>query len=221
MTFYEFVDGATNLVPLCLLIGLGLSFYYFRRLDKIYKLLVLYLVLSLIADILSRTLAYIEANNLLIVLLFGFFELLFFTLLYFSALLHKPTYIMWILIITGLVYMLWEMLSLPFMEINLFQSYVRVVDAFLIVLLSLVFFSERVRWFEHPEWPLFRLNTAILAYFSVGFIFFLPMNFLINQRSDTKMIFWLVYIFMTLFFYVFLICEICINGLSRKRLPSG
>lgn len=216
MTFYDFVDLSTNLIPLCLFTGLGLSARRFNRLDKTYRLLTCYLLLAFVADILSRVLAYTNNNNLPLVLLFGFFELLFFAVLYFSAWLKKPSYIMRMLVAAGLAYMLWEIFGLRFRETNAFQSYVRPADAFLVVLLSLTFFAEKIRRHEHPEWPLFRLNTAILVYSSASFVFFLPMNFMINQRSDTKMAVWLAYILVTLLFYIFLIREICINGSNRK-----
>ncbi len=221
MTFYDFIDYLTYLSPAALLLGISLGLWLFRRLDDAHKIVTLYLVISLMTDLLMRLFAYLYNNNLVLILIFSLIELLLFAVLYFRLLLEKRYPVLLILVIIGALFIGWELLNLKFFSIPQFQSYSKVVDTLLVVLLSITFFFECLRKEKSARWHFFRLNAVILGFFSLSLIFFLPINFLINEKSDFKYYFWIGLPIATIAFYLFLTREIWKNGTTRKRLPSG
>lgn len=221
MTFYDFIDYLTYLSPAALLLGITFGLWHFRSLDDAHKTVTLYLFISLLTDLLMRMFAYLFDNNLVFILIFSLVELALFAFLYFRLLLERRYPTLLILVLIGILFIGWELLNLKFFSIPQFQSYSKVVDTLLIVLLSITFFFECLRKEKDARWNFFRLNAVILAFFSLNLIFFLPINFLINEKSNLKFYFWLGNLVATIAFYLFLTREIWKNGTTRKRLRSG
>lgn len=221
MDFYEFIDTLTFLAPAASFTGVAAGIYYYRFLNPVYKMIGLYLIIALATDIFSRLYVLNYDNNLVFILIFSLLELLIFVCLYLIFFLQQQRKLMLIVASAGVLFIIWEIFSLRFIQVEQFQSYSKVVDTFLIILLSIAFFFEKIKAYDSKQWKLFRLNSIILTFFSLNLIFFLPLNFMINENSGLKFYFWLANLIITILFYIFLTLEIWRNGLTRKRLRSG
>jgi hypothetical protein len=115
-------------------------------------------------------------------------------------------------------YIVWEIFKFK-SDVKEFQTYSKIADNFIIVLLTLAFFFEKINIFKESKWDNFRLNAVILAFFSINMLFFLPYNFIINETIGFW--FWLGILVSTTLFYTYLTHCIWKNGRTRKLLPSG
>ena len=73
---FKFFDALTYCSPAILLAGIVLGIFYINRLDRLHKLLLLFLVMALVVDLLSRFLGSYYKNNLIMIPIYGLLELL-------------------------------------------------------------------------------------------------------------------------------------------------
>ena len=215
MTIAEIVILLTLFSPSILAIGICIGFYFYKYLNTIHKSITWYLVLMLLVDITSRIMGY-YGNNLIVLLVYSLLELLLFVLFYYKFLFKARHRFIMGLSIVAILYIFWEILILRKIEAQQFQSYAKVTDNFVIITLALAFFHEKINIFKELKWDNFRLNAVILVFFSVNMLFFLPINFLINETSGLNHYFWLSNLVITILFYLFLITSIWKNGRIRK-----
>lgn len=215
MTIAEIVILLTLFSPSILAIGICIGFYFYKYLNTIHKSITWYLVLMLLVDITSRIMGY-YGNNLIVLLVYSLLELLLFVLFYYKFLFKTRHRFIMGLSIVAILYIFWEILILRKIEAQQFQSYAKVTDNFVIITLALAFFHEKINIFKELKWDNFRLNAVILVFFSVNMLFFLPINFLINETSGLNHYFWLSNLVITILFYLFLITSIWKNGRIRK-----
>lgn len=216
MEFYDFVDRLTLACPLILTTGVFAGSWKFRYLDDVHRLLTLYLLVSLTADLASRFYVFSHTNNLVFILLFSLLELGLFTVIYFRLFFLRGKPMLLVLSLLGLAFIGWELLHSRFSDTSRFQSYSKVVDTFLIVSFAVAYLFERLRQ-RQAMWMYFRLNAIVLAFFSFNLLFFLPLNLLINEESGLKFWFWFGNLVATLVFYTLLTREVWINGTSHRQ----
>lgn len=218
MTFFEFAKGFTFSTPVFLVIGLSIGFYYYKLLDNIHKSLVWYFVAMLLADGFSRLLG-ATGNNLIGLLVYCLFEMTLFTCFYFKYLFkikHKPVLLLYAV---ACAYILWEIANLESADVKGFQSYAKVADDFVIIVLTLTFFHERINIFKEAKWDNFLFNVIVLIFFSINLVFILPLNFMINDSLGIY--FWFGNNISIVLFYSYLTHSIWKNGRTQKLLLSG
>ena len=211
----EILYYITYISPLILTIGLILGGIYFYELNTIHQLLLGYLLIALIFDLLSRFVGESFGNNLIFIPLFGFFELLIFSFIYLIFLVPDRNVALALITGMGLCYIGLEIWHLKNKDAQEFQTYARVVDAFILVLMSIIFYVRKMNEDKTIVPGVFMLNTLVLIYFSLHLIFILPINFLINESSQLKFYFWMVNLFVTVVFYSFIIYLIWKNGKTQ------
>ena len=221
MTFFKVLDFMTFLSPLLLLLGIAIGMYYYKFLDTIYKVLLVYLIVSLCTDVISRIYGHFYRNNLIFILVFSLTEAAIFSILYHNCFFEKRNKLMLVLSSIAALYMVWEIGTLGTIQVRQFQSYAKVADSFLIIILAITYFFEKIGRNTAAEVEILKLNSIILIYFALTLIFYLPINFLININSDLKFYFWGANLLLTLLFYVFISWEIWKNGLNLKQSPFG
>ena len=202
--------------PVALIIGLTVGLYYYKLLRPIYKSIFWYLLIMLFVDIFSRIYGKLMGTNLIVLLFYSLIELIILTYFYnkfmYSSM-HKSTVGVAII---GLLYIICEIFTLHNIKVSQFQSYAKVVDNFIVIILSLVFFHEKINRYRDAKWTNFGLNMAILAFFSINMIFFLPINFLLNETAGFSHFFWFGNLFATVLFYLFLTWSIWKNGRTQR-----
>ncbi len=210
------------IVALILGIAVVIGMVKFKKLQPLYKWLFFYVLIALIFHVLSHYYGYFHKNNLRFAQSYGFFELLIFIIIYRSFLLKQITgIIILVLGICGLIYIVKESMTLDFTDLKNFQYYSRPIDAFIIVLASILYFAEQIGQTKTVDRSKMILNGVILVYFSLNLIMILPINYFINAETTLKFIFLVSNMITTTLLYIYLTYALWKNGKIQKPLRSG
>lgn len=215
MEFIQIVDFSTYLNPVILFAGIGIGFYFYKKLDNLHKTLTYYLVIMFILDILSRIIGFKYGNNLVFIPIGGFFELLGFSVFYYFLGIKESTIKKWALIATvfcTFLFAIWEIIKVYNAPVEEFESYTTVIATLFVVLMALGFFLGNILKRKEISNNIFMLNSGILIFFSLVLIIFLPIDFLIHDNTGLKFYFWFANLIFTLVFYTFLNLSIWKNG---------
>jgi hypothetical protein len=218
MTFKELSYLMLTLSSIPLWIAFILSVIVYKKLDPLHKSLRTYLFLMLVVDITSKVLGRVYNNNLILLPIFSFVELAFFIYFYNVYLLKKRNYVLMGIGLTGLMFIIAEFLQyfiFNTLDIKQFQPYAKVTDNFIIVLMALTFYLQKMNDFRETKWDNLRLNTVILIFFTLNAIMFLPYNFIINSTGDAKFYIWTINMIIMLLFYTYLAIAIWRNCRSK------
>lgn len=222
MNIAEISAHLAILSPIITCIGSIVGIAFFKRLSIINKNLTVYIILLFIADIASRIIR-IDGSNFIILPLYSVLELGFFIWFYNKVLLNKTRKGLVLLGILGGVYIIGEtVLHFIFNDVNTkqFQPYAKVVDNFIIIIMALCFYLEKINNFKHVNWKLFRMNTVILSFFTLNVIVFLPFNFLVNENTGLKYYFWLVNIISLILFEIYIVFSVWQNAVQKKIVQT-
>lgn len=217
-----FIVGIINYIPklnpLILTSGIILGSYYYMNLNNIYKSIYYYLILMLCIDVSSRYLG-ASGNNLIILLVYSLLEVIAVSLFYFKYLLNKRYIILYVIATAGIGYIMWELYYYIINKVSIreFQPYSKIIDNFIIIVMAMTYMYEKVNNYKESKWNNFQLNIAVLIFFTLNTLIFLPVNFLVNEDSGVKYYFWTGNVLLLLLFYSFLIFKIWKNGKIRKQ----
>lgn len=220
MTFYEFLSHFTLLCLGMPFIGFLLGIFHYKSLDIAHKGISWYLLAMVLVDIMSRILG-ATGNNLIGLLFYSLFEMTMFTFFYFRFFLKAKHPLVLLLFSLGVIYIIYEIIIFDRDNMATYQSYAKVIDDFIIIILALTYIHEKVNVFKESKWEDFRLNIILIAYFSLNLVFFLPFNFIINKSSGYQFYFWFAIAISVLTFYSYLTYSIWKNGRTQKLLPFG
>jgi hypothetical protein len=139
--YYKIIFHIADLNPIVLILSFIIGLYTYKRLNDLHKNVLYYLVLMLCVDILGRVLAAIYGANIIVLPLYSLVEMLFFLYFYNKYLFFKPSRIFIFLGIAGTLYIIAEITQYFILEtLNLkqYQPYGKVVDNFVIILMTLM-----------------------------------------------------------------------------------
>ncbi|MBY8962701.1 hypothetical protein KJK34_08055 [Flavobacterium sp. D11R37] len=219
MTLNEFINFLPLSVKALLAIGVVIGAITFRSLDGLNRYLYFYILLMAVFEAASSILLEISNSNMIVLPIYCAVEVMYFTFLYNIYLLSKQNNILKILSFGALFYIIFETIYyfvLNDINVKFYQPYAKVADNFVIIMYALYFIYEKVNLYNEQRWDNFRLNIIVLIAFTLTLIVFLPFNFLVNEETGIKFIFWLVNIVVILLFYGYLIWHIWRNGRIRK-----
>lgn len=220
MTFYELVKSLNLLSSVISLIGFSIGLYYYKSLDIVHKGITWYLLGMFLTDLVSRIIA-ATGNNFIVLLVYSLLEMTLFAYFYFKYFFKAQHRLVMSLCCIAFLYILWEIVLFERTDLKGFQSYAKVVDDFIIIILILTFFHEKINIFKEFKWDNFRFNAIVFVFYSINLVFFLPLNFLINESSGLKFYFWLGNTLSLILFYSYLTHSIWRNGRTQKLLRSG
>ncbi|MCC7454617.1 MAG: hypothetical protein IT222_10655 [Crocinitomix sp.] len=211
-----------SLITLALIVAVIIGLIQFNKIQALYKCLYFYLCLAFVFNIISVVVGFRLGNNMVVVQIYGFFELLTFTLIYRFFLLKKLAgNILLFVGIIGMAYILLENTLIDFYDLKTLQYYSRAIDPFTIVLASLFFFAEKLGQSKEINKSNMILNAVVLVYFSLNLIMILPINYLVNADTELKFYFLLSNAFVTTLFYIYLTYSLWKNGKIQKPLRTG
>lgn len=207
--------------PVVLLIGVIAGIIYFKQLKASYRLVVIYLAICLVTDLFCRFWGYFSdlKYNLFLIPIFGFLELVVFSILYYRYIFRNKSNSLLLFIAAMFLLILSEIaFASKLFHRETFHSYGKVIaDA------SVVFFCLLYYWkvFKgqipiNSEYNL--LNAVVFVYYSVNLFIFLAVNFLVNAKLTFVIFFWAVNLISMVLFYLILIYLIWQNGKTRKIL---
>ncbi|RZJ74098.1 MAG: hypothetical protein EOO45_09460 [Flavobacterium sp.] len=217
MTVHEIVDRLTYLSPAILAGGIWVGFLNFKKIDSVHKSITFYLLVMLCVDVASRILGHL-GNSILVLLVYSLIEVILIVYFYYKYLFRTKHLVVLALSILAGIYILWEIASFEKIEAKHFQSYAKVADNSIVILLALSFFYERLSMFKESKWDNFRLNAIVLVFFSVNLLFFLPFNLIINKSTGLQFFFWYGILLITILFYVYLSWSIWNNSKKNPKL---
>jgi hypothetical protein len=194
-------------------IGIIIGGFVFKKLDTIYKYILIYLIMAFTVDLLSR---FLIQNNLIAVPVFGFIELLLFSMLYNELIFSKNLFFKPI-IGFFLLFILIDIITSKASTPKHFQSFGRVLDGFSIVFFSLYFYWKVLKEGVLKHLKTLRLNTGIFLFFLLNSLWFLIANFLVNTPYKLVFSLWLINIIATPLFYSFLTFHVWQNGKHLKQ----
>jgi len=165
----------------------------------------------------SRVIGQTTYNNLITFNVLSLIEILTFSIYYFNNI--KTKRFVSILASIGIGYPLIEIALINTDNVVSFQSYSKVLVAFLIIIMSFYYILYQIK----REQKIANQNLAfvIIAYFSLELIFLLPLNFLINYNSPFVLYIWFFRLSVNIFFYSYLIRFIWRNGKVQKQSYFG
>jgi hypothetical protein len=219
MTLSEFSRYLGDVSSMALITGLVLGVLFYKKLDRLHKSILVYMVLMLTIDTACRIFEYYNHSNMIVLPIFSLVELLFFVYLYNKYLLKKESKTIIAFGLLGMLYIVvefFEYFIFGTLDIKQFQPYSKIVDNFIIIVMALVFYYEKMNSFNETKWSNFKLNTAILIYFTINAIVFLPFNFIINENIGVRFYIWTVNVVIILLFYSYLTILIWKN--SRRAI---
>lgn len=220
MTFVEFVRGVNICGTGMALTGFVLGMVYYKSLNVVHKGITWYLFVMILVDVASRILGK-TGNNIIVLLSYSIVEMSMLTFFYFRYFFKARHRLIIALFLISFAYIIYEIISFDRTQMKDFQSYAKVIDDFMIIVLVLTFFHEKINIYKESKWDNFRLNAIIFVYFSINLVFLLPFNFIINRTSGYQFYFWFGISVTILLFYTYLTYSIWKNGRTQKLLPSG
>ncbi len=218
MNLYNFLDTLTYLSPIIAFIGAVGGVVFWNKLKRLKRYLVIYLCSAFLVDVISRVVSYYYGNNLFFIPLFGLLELIIFSLIFIHLI---PSKWIGLICLPGLGYILYELVMINSSDIDHFQSYSRVVDSFILVVFGVVYYARKIIRDADLNKDEFQLVGAVLFYGALSLIYFLPINFFVNENTNFNLLFWLTYLVLNLLFYSYLTWKIWKNGKIRKQFLYG
>ncbi len=213
MSFTEVYNLLNLLSPGILFLGIILGIYTYRNLDIIHRGITVYLIIMLLVDMTGRVFEYLYGNNLFILLIYSLIEVTMFTYFYFKYIFQRLHYIALVFSSIGIIYICWEIVKFKNNIVD-FQPYSKVVDNAVIIYLSLTFLYEKIIEFKQFRFQEFYIQLAVLIFFTVNSIIFLPLNFILNQTAGKY--FWQLILLITVIFYSYLTYSIWQNARQNK-----
>ena len=181
------------------------------------RIILTFVLISFLIDVISRAYVNLFGSNLILFNILSLVELLAFCLFFYSS--EVPKKIATSVFILGGLFVLVESWLNYSERWQTFQGYSKAFVAFLIVCLAL--FSILNQIIQEREVENKPMNYGVIFYFSMEFILLLPMNYLINARSEYVMFLWATRIGVIFIFYFIIIHYLWSLGRTQKLLPSG
>lgn len=217
----EFSILLTDLSRYTDIAGLMVGIYFYKKLSPLHRGLLLYLFLMFFTERLSVYILKFIPSNHVVLPIYAFLELAFFTWFYNFRLFSKPKVPLLLLGAAAGLYISWELIFdfiLNVRDIRTFQPYCKVVDNFVIIIFSLSYLHKKMSRYDETRFNNFWLNLTVLVFYTFTLVIFLPFNFLVNASSDVIFYFWAFNVVLIILFYSFISVRIFMYGRSITLL---
>lgn len=216
----KLLDWSTWLVPLFLSVICYSIAKYYKIFQPYQKVIYIYLLISLFVDLLSRFWSFAFAQNLEFISIFAIIEVLIFYVFYYKILSKENNLLGNILTIFALTYFCIDILLFKTNRITDYQTYTRSVSSLYIVLGSLLYYKKIYSEYIRDK-ELLQLNGILLLYYSLNFILYLPINYIINVSVAINISLWIFKVILLLIFYLYLWKHLMSYGKNKKQSRIG
>lgn len=193
------------LIPSC-----TLGLWYRQRLSRPFRFLLLYLCFNLIVEIGSRVLGYLFRNNLPLLHVYTFGELLLWSLFYREILARGTFLVRYFKWITGIALLAIVLNSLFVQGFLTFNSYAKTLAQVLIIFYA-ISYAFNFLLDDSPDTPekkgLRRVNTGVLVYYC-GSLFIYMFSSFRGDKADYRLL-WDINILLNLFFQLSVFVSLC------------
>ncbi|CDT34228.1 membrane hypothetical protein [Sphingobacterium sp. PM2-P1-29] len=216
----KLLDWGTWLVPLLLSLMCYSIAKYYKLLKPYQKVIYIFLLISLSVDLLSRFWSFAFAQNLEFISIFAIIEVIIFYIFYYKILSSTNHLLGNILTIFALAYLCLDMLLFQTNRLTDYQTYTRSVSSLYIVVSSLLYYKKIYSEYTRDK-ELLQLNGILLLYYSLNFILYLPINYIINVSVAINISLWIFKIILLLIFYLYLWKHLMNYGKNKKQSRIG
>lgn len=205
-----------------LLLTIILLFFYRKKIPESLNFICYYFVLCAISEMSLIVLMKLKMNNLFVVPIFATLEFLLFSILFTKFFFKKST--RFLLIVQIAVLTMLSIINYYFFKLDqaqIFQAYGKVLVNSCIIFYTLKYFMG----LASGEFPLtkYKISLAIIifVYCLFGAIFFVSINFLVNEDSVLITSFWFFYNITILSFYSSIFYITWQAGKNPRHLQFG
>lgn len=217
LTVKFWLSVLTLFPPIISFLGIVVGIYIYKNLRTSSKYIFFYLIAAFSTYILSRYLENVMNNNLLLVPVFGFLELFFFSMIYHRFLFKKTNYLFLSIVGFLLLLIIIDIFTCNPFNPEKFQSYGRVIDSLTLVSISIYFYWKVLKNDIEKDRNKLLLNGFVLLFFLLNSVWFLVINFLVNTSSEVMFPIWLVNAIAMPLFYLYLIFYLWQSGKIQKQ----
>ncbi|MFL9842846.1 hypothetical protein [Flavobacterium rhizosphaerae] len=220
MTIIEISKYIGKMSPLLSGTGFFIGMLFYKRLNGFYRSLSIFLGLMLIIELAMRLLGNILGYNYIFQPYYAITEIAFFIYFYNKYLLSKKYKALLALQVFICVYDMAEILYYAFNPVSpaQFQSYGKPLGNFLVIIMVLTYFYEKINSFDAHRAKHIGFNLMVFLYFSCSTLVFLPFNFMLNESTGIKFYFWTFNAVLIFIFYSYLCLQIIKNLLMARDL---
>lgn len=205
-----------------LFISILVSFFYRKKIPSELKYMGVYLFICSITELSLFLTMKFNSNNLLIVPIFASFEFLFFSYLFNKLYFKKLTKFFLSLQIIGFIFLLIiNFYSFFQIQATTFQAYGKVFVNVFVIFYTLKYFMALASGHTQHSKNKLILALVLFLYNLFGSIFFISINFLINEDNSLIFLFWLFYFTGILLFYLSILFLTWRTGKTHKYLQFG
>lgn len=208
---YLAIDTFSYITPLILIIGI-IVFYVKRTQKTSLKFFILFLILSLSNDLLSRVVSHYYQNNLMFINTYNIIEVVCLFLIIKANSINFSPYLK--LILLGILfYNFYELVDTDYQDYSKYQNYSNSINC---IFLLVVCFSQLIKHIKTEKYGLtYQLYIYLIIYLTFSTFLNLPMNFFVTYNSDIIYIIWLTNIINVSAFYTYIVYILWKNGKTQ------
>lgn len=208
---YLAIDTFSYITPLILIIGI-IVFYVKRTQKTSLKFFILFLILSLSNDLLSRVVSHYYQNNLMFINTYNIIEVICLFLIIKANSINFSPYLK--LILLGILfYNFYELVDTDYQDYSKYQNYSNSINC---IFLLVVCFSQLIKHIKTEKYGLtYQLYIYLIIYLTFSTFLNLPMNFFVTYNSDIIYIIWLTNIINVSAFYTYIVYILWKNGKTQ------
>ena len=197
---FDYLSSFSGLLPL-------VAFAYnFKHLDKVAKIIGLFLIVSALSDLLQWLLPRWHMDNIPVITVFIFVNIIFFGVIYYKVFIS-----VWMRRLTIALTVIALIISLCYSKDIYAEPWANAVSSFVFIILALIYFYQllNLQEFVHIEKQgLFWFNAAVLFYFSITiFVVMLIGRIPVHEQAQYYIIQNITNIIANLLFSIALLCR--------------
>jgi len=178
---FDYISSASGLLPLVAFI------YNYRYLDKVSKIIGLFLIVSALSDLIQWLLPMWGINNISVVHIFVIINIIFFSIIYYLAFFNG--FVKWLTIILCSLALIVAVYFTK--DIDAYPSESNTASSIVFIILSLIYFFQilsRQEFVHIEKQGLFWFNAAVLFYFSINIFLFMLFNRIPKEQQASAYI---------------------------------
>ncbi|MBI9034333.1 MAG: hypothetical protein JEZ03_07670 [Bacteroidales bacterium] len=214
MVFSWFLLGV-NVSFIVLIIAAILGLLQVGKSDTATRVLVGYLILTLIVEVIAKVLILNGKQNLPLLHLYTLFEFMLFSIFYVHILNIKRTIKKYVFPFLGIVSVLIVINSLFLQSVTEFNTNAKVFVGIIICLYSIVYFQQQLSVRGNKSLNL--INSGVLIYFSGSLMVFITGGVINYLSMESAYLIWGLNLILSIIFYLIISYALCLNLLRKIK----
>lgn len=216
----NFYFNLINILSYFIIIPILLGVFYYNKLDTNFRILFIYLIITLISSILGNYLAFHAKNNIAYMYIFGVFEFYIFTYLY-SRFLNNVINKKIFLFIALIFSILFIFSPIYLFKITEFSAITKLPVLIIFILYSIIYiYTLLVKDSKFTDDPIFWLSIGVLFYSSCTFLLYATLKYHISLAPLTRIRIWTFHAVFLLIYHLLAALALYKNS-KRENVSSS